>query len=417
MAAAPIRTPLMRPMRVAVCGEVRSGKSTVLNAVLKAPVLPDLLAQAERPVIFLRHRNRPGVDLVHGDGRVVEAARLDDPEALRGVVQIVLWSEAPHLEGVEVVEVPLTCAEDLTAPQISLLRSADAMIWVTIAAQAWRLTEKTILDRLSQARPARRLLAVSRADKLRRRADQDKLEDRLRRETAGYFEEVVFVHGARRHLTQAAQAPAKWAKTGGAAVMDWVAGCAEDSRAARQAEAADGADDADGDTDATNTPDAVAAAQAGPETAHANPAKPAVQTPVQTPAPAVPRATRDRAGETASHSAFRAVARSGVAAAGIVPPAAAASGDCEVLAGDRALCQALAQVCRTTMAGLGGAFGAGGEAGPVAGCTLSMGQHRLVMVVLPGAGLGFVLGDPGTLGLGAAQALIARVDRARIQAA
>ncbi|WP_306131800.1 hypothetical protein [Roseivivax marinus] len=215
-------------MTVVVCGEVRSGKSTVLDALarrrlpkpLGAGDAPDPAVAALRTVV--RHRGRPGTALVQRDGRIVELSEGSATVApdLDAVDHLLIWSDSPHLAGIELVELPLTTAEDLSEDDRAVLRAADAMIWVTIGSQAWRFTEKTILDVLGEDRPAHALLTVSRADKLRRAKDRDKLMDRLVRETGDYFDACHLLNGSGRNLDMSHDSDAVWSTTGAKAIFD-----------------------------------------------------------------------------------------------------------------------------------------------------------------------------------------------------
>ncbi|UMA63642.1 hypothetical protein LVO79_11395 [Roseivivax marinus] len=215
-------------MTVVVCGEVRSGKSTVLDALARRRLPKPLGAcDAADPAVaalrtVVRHRGRPGTALVQRDGRIVELSEDNATDApdLEAVDHLLIWSDSPHLAGIELVELPLTTAEDLSEDDRAVLRAADAMIWVTIGSQAWRFTEKTILDVLGEDRPAHALLTVSRADKLRRAKDRDKLMDRLVRETGDYFDACHLLNGSGRNLDMSHDSDAAWSTTGAKAIFD-----------------------------------------------------------------------------------------------------------------------------------------------------------------------------------------------------
>jgi hypothetical protein len=204
-----------KPVRVVICGEVNSGKSTVLNALLRERLIEDNLGRDQRPVVYANWRATPGRELRDADGRIVSEG---DAEAC----ELHLWSPQPHLRGIELIEVPLTQAEDLSDEQIALIGSADLMIWVTIASQAWRLTEKSLIEALGSARPENCILAISRADKLRSDNDRARLLMRVERESANWFDRCLFVSGARERLGQALASEEGFVQTGGAALLEAV---------------------------------------------------------------------------------------------------------------------------------------------------------------------------------------------------
>ncbi|WP_038072882.1 hypothetical protein [Thioclava pacifica] len=209
--------PERKPVRVVICGEVSSGKSTVLNALLRERLVEDNLGRDQRPVVYANWRATPGRELRDADGQAVADA---DPEKCAEATELHLWSSALHLRGLELIEVPLTRAEDITDEQIALIGSADLMIWVTIASQAWRLTEKSLIEALGSARPENAILAISRADKLRSDADRTRLMARVERESADWFDRCLFVSGARARLGQALGSDEAFARTGGAALLE-----------------------------------------------------------------------------------------------------------------------------------------------------------------------------------------------------
>ena len=221
-----------RPLRIAICGEVRSGKSTLLNALMRGRAIPDNLGAARRPVIRVRHGAADVTVTRDADGHESRADGID-PDALgTDAAGIDLTVTAPHLEGIELIEVPLTRAEELTEAERDLVAGADALVWVTIASQAWRLTEKTLvdclLDGMEDEAPSRRILAVSRGDKLRSDGDRTKLGRRLSRETSDLFEDIVFLDGAPTTLNGAMRDRTAWDRTGAPALLARLLGAAPD---------------------------------------------------------------------------------------------------------------------------------------------------------------------------------------------
>lgn len=254
-----------RPLfKVVVCGEVNSGKSTVLNAVLRGRLLPDNIGQTDRPLITARYRGQPGADVYFTDGRKETFDDTTSPERLRGAERVRLWSDVPQIDGFEFIELPLTTAEDVTEDEVDVVRSADALIWVTIASQAWRLTEKSILARFGKALPERSLIVVSRADKLRNATDRDKLRGRVERETSDHFDACVFLNGANRTLDAATKTSDKWSKSGGVEILEHLHGFAgldmadlEATAPLEREPAVEPAPRSDADPDSDQTPDPV----------------------------------------------------------------------------------------------------------------------------------------------------------------
>ncbi|SNX71553.1 dynamin family protein [Cereibacter ovatus] len=205
-----------RRLRVVVAGEFKSGKSSVINALLRQPVLPMQSRQASRPAFLVRHASEgAGTVLLHdGSGRSLPADALDEITDFGGAGLCEVMVSAPHLDGVELVELPFPCGGEVGAEAIALMAAADLLIWVSIASQAWRLSEKAILSQLPPMR-SRSVIVLSRADKLRTAGDWDRVEDRVQREAGPFFSAVAFVQATRETIRQAAGDDRAWETSGG----------------------------------------------------------------------------------------------------------------------------------------------------------------------------------------------------------
>ncbi|PID36355.1 MAG: hypothetical protein CR993_05830 [Rhodobacterales bacterium] len=205
--------PLKNTTRIVICGEVNAGKSTVLNALMRQRLLPDNLGATIRPAVSVRWQREAGITAWFPDG-ICRTIAPGDLDALRGAEYIVINSNMQHLRPFELVELPMTTADDLTKDDFANVQSAAGLLWVTIASQAWRLTERRILDELAHVRPAHGLLAISRADKLRRESDLAKLKQRVATETLDYFDSAHFCRGSPDLLEQSIHSREAWEQTG-----------------------------------------------------------------------------------------------------------------------------------------------------------------------------------------------------------
>lgn len=348
-------------LRVAVCGEVNSGKSTVLNALLRARILPDNIGSSSRPVVFASYRAERGVDVQYRDGTHLSTTSADRHDILRNAEFVWVASDHEHLAGIEIVEVPLTKADELTEEQIALIRASDVMIWVTIASQAWRLTEKNIVERLGDARPAHGILAVTRADKLRNDRDRQRLRERVVRETQHFFADCIFLNGERKKIDKAATSDDAWADTGGAAITARLHEIGEQLLA-----------------------EAALRPPAPPE-----PKAPPAPPPRQINTEAVP-AVLD--------------GLPGALVAGISPLDSPES--YQALMGDAAQVRELGALCRQSFGALTNAFPAEGTGGPVSSLSLSTGGHRVLLQDVPETGLVFLMVDAQVMSQGNAQRAI-----------
>lgn len=176
-------------MRVGICGEVSSGKSTVLQSILRQALLPDFFGVESRPLIrvTLGAETAETVALFKDGSEKTMASPLD-VEASDNLLELSIFREEDcGLGACELVEVPALRDGHLDPGTARLLGTFDILVWTTIGSQAWRLSEKNILDELMSQLPERRILVATRADKFRSDGDRQKLRDRLERETTAYF--------------------------------------------------------------------------------------------------------------------------------------------------------------------------------------------------------------------------------------
>lgn len=228
-----IKTRLDTPIRVVVCGEIRSGKSTVINTLLRENVLPNFLGESWRPAVLVRHSEVAGKFVQYFDGTQIEVTSLQNVPRFDEVAQFIVQTSQPHLKGFELIELPFFQDGDVTDETLDFMATADIMIWTTIASQAWRLTEKTVIQRLDDKRPAHAIIAVTRADKLRSAADCERVGQRVTQETEAYFAHAVFIHGASRQIEDSTSSDRAWEDTSGRALFQILSDCSDEIRAAQ----------------------------------------------------------------------------------------------------------------------------------------------------------------------------------------
>lgn len=206
-------------LRIAVCGEVSSGKSTVLNTILRENVLPDFFGVQDPPVIRVRFTSTEAearAVVTFEDGRTETH---DDPSDIlheEGMSELVIsCPEHEHLHGIELLECPALRDGEVSEEAIERIAGCDVLVWVTIGSQAWRLSEKTILDDIGKRRPSVALLAVSRGDKFRSDSDRERVMERVERETQGYFSERILLHASPKILDASAEDDSVFAQSGG----------------------------------------------------------------------------------------------------------------------------------------------------------------------------------------------------------
>jgi hypothetical protein len=227
---------LARPMRMAVLGEENSGKSLLVNYLLKHQVLPSGGFAGDSTELLIRYAPEPSVHSVNAEGvrtRLTSKAfgRLVKPETPRpAAASKVIYdaaSAAPRdteagasaanliipthsrpqapsklieiglplgfLKRIEIVEVRAYPGGAATSPAASAFRKVDMTLWCTLATQAWKETEVVSWRRIPALHRKSALMLVTYKDAIRRGKDESKILARLRHSCAGLFDDVVLV--------------------------------------------------------------------------------------------------------------------------------------------------------------------------------------------------------------------------------
>lgn len=138
------RLRLTQPIRVAVIGLIKAGKSTLMNALLGAPVLPTGLLETTFNINWLRYAEEPKIVLHWGDDRPSESfpierlaehtARQGLPEAARDIRLIEVHYPAEILKHLNLIDTPGLAS----AHGVDSQKTADLLRLGEIAGEASR---------------------------------------------------------------------------------------------------------------------------------------------------------------------------------------------------------------------------------------------------------------------------------------
>ena len=204
--------------RIVVAGEFESGKSSVVNAMLREAVLPCNPGLLSKPTIRITHSSKSSIDAEDRMGSSYSPNSLKELLDHESLSICNLRIPLGLLAGVEIIEVPFLPDSGISANDLEVIADADLIIWVTIASQAWRLSEQALIEGLPYHARDRSILAISRADKLRTAEDLDKIETRLQKDASRFFSEIVFMQASSDNLERAVSDTRAWEETGGAAL-------------------------------------------------------------------------------------------------------------------------------------------------------------------------------------------------------
>lgn len=233
-AVARIHRAIARPIRIAVMGEENSGKSLLINYLLKHQVLPSGAFAGENTQLLIRYAAEASVHAVGADGsrnRLTSRAfgRLVKPDTgpqapNTGVIYdatrpqrssyasimaglsggpsgtqptpmklIEVGLPLGFLRRIEIIEVRAFPTGQGSAASNRAFSQVDLAIWCTLATQAWKETEVAGWKRIPPGRRKLALLLVTYKDAIRRAEDEIRIAGRLRQATSGLFNEVVIV--------------------------------------------------------------------------------------------------------------------------------------------------------------------------------------------------------------------------------
>lgn len=213
------RAPAERAPCIVVAGESNSGKSSVVNLILRQPVLPVSAAAADIALTSLYPAARRGFRALGPGGRLLEHATAEglfaQPGLARVEVEVVQADAAPLV----IHEVALAQDRPTTEPQRAALAAADLLIWCTMAQRAWSRTEISLVDALPARLQGAALLAVTRCDLLPDSNARQRVRDRLVRETRGRFAAIAMLDSGRACQASLGD-PRAWRQSGGEALVE-----------------------------------------------------------------------------------------------------------------------------------------------------------------------------------------------------
>jgi GTPase Era involved in 16S rRNA processing len=183
-----------KTVRVAVIGEFNSGKSTLLNALLGAAVLPaSFITHTAYPTV-IRYAQRPTLSAeVAGRRRVAFAWEDLDGTPSHHIRRLHLGMPLDRLRTLTAIDTPGLGLGDPEAEErtVRACRSADLVIWCTPAMQAWKASEQQIWLSLPLSVRRRGILAVTFVDTLNAPGDAARVLMRLTTEAGDLFSRII----------------------------------------------------------------------------------------------------------------------------------------------------------------------------------------------------------------------------------
>ncbi len=212
-----------QPVRVFVAGEFRSGKSSLINLLLRRPVIPPSFGRRRRPLLRVRFGDEHQVSAISADGTTSDLPELTDALENSSAVEVILTLPQAAYNGFEFVEATAPVGGKPDARWKAEAAAADLFVWCTIGSQAWRLTERTYIEALPREIRERAILAVTRSDMIVTDEDREKINLRLCAEADRFFSEIAFISASPRMVAGSAD-PSIWQSSGISRLADRIPG-------------------------------------------------------------------------------------------------------------------------------------------------------------------------------------------------
>lgn len=206
---------------IALMGEFSAGKSTLLNFLLDGDHLPTKVTATNLPSVWVTHSETQFTQGLRHDGTLetVDVAQLG--EDVRDTYLLLRYGiSADILKRVDIVDTPGISDPKLAkGATLFLGEFLDSVLWLSPANQAWRQTEKAVWTDFPAALHRTSLIVLTRADKMRRANDLNKVMKRVKQETNALFQEQVALNTPLAVETRHDPTSKEWETSGGKLFM------------------------------------------------------------------------------------------------------------------------------------------------------------------------------------------------------
>jgi hypothetical protein len=232
---------LDRPLRVAILGEINSGKSALANLLAGVDSLPTAVISNTRIPTLLYYSAEPEIRVEYESGRR-ERLSGDFGAPQRPIFRIDVGLPLHRLRSVQILDLP-GFTDPITGNVVvdAAAHNVDAAIWCTMSTQAWKESERAAWEMLPPRIGSRGLLVATHSDLLHSPGDRQKLLMRLRAQAGASFRSIFLLSTVealevmgRRNGTSGAAA---WEASGGKALESALGALLLDLRERRAAAA------------------------------------------------------------------------------------------------------------------------------------------------------------------------------------
>lgn len=205
---------------IALMGEFSAGKTTLINFLIGADVLPTKITATQVPPVWLSYGEDDDPFYVDSENRSYPVDLMDIQNLdVKNVRYIKVFADSEFLKNFDLIDTP--GISDPNIPEFhrdTATSNADAIIWCTHATQAWRESENSAWLTVPEALRARSLLVATRADKLDER-NRERVKKRLHREAGELFDTILMFSAVDALRAKSGDAPAELMEQSGGAQL------------------------------------------------------------------------------------------------------------------------------------------------------------------------------------------------------
>jgi hypothetical protein len=184
---------LDRPLRVAICGEMNAGKSSLANLLAGIESLPTAVISNTRIPTLLYYTAEPEIWTVEENGQR-ERLNGDNITPRGSIFRVEVGLPSQRLRTVQVLDLPGLADPRMGGSAVDLAdHHVDLAIWCTMSTQAWKESERTAWSMMSPRLNTRGMLVATHRDLLYDPGDRRKLLARLREEAGTSFTSIILL--------------------------------------------------------------------------------------------------------------------------------------------------------------------------------------------------------------------------------
>ena len=163
------------PLKIAVIGQFSSGKSTLLNTLLKSEILPTGVVPVTAKVTYIKYAPHEFLNVIYSDGRseILGVSELgnfvDQRKDLQKIKSITIYSSNEILKYITFIDTPGLNSRSSadTKETLRILKEAFGVLWISLIDNAARASEKAQIELLPSILRKNSIMLLSQKDRLK----------------------------------------------------------------------------------------------------------------------------------------------------------------------------------------------------------------------------------------------------------